>query len=837
MLTIRVKNRALIALITAIIMSLALVLVAAIGLSRTGNVISEFESRSLPDVRVALDLSEGAAQLAALAPYIASASQPALLNQHQERISIRFEELFQTVDSISDDDFSADLLKQLSSLQVSANQLSQLVARNLFLAEALVSRQYQLKFSGYQKRLQDHLVGVFKLEDLELLMRDLSDPLGNQPELLDRLMARLQQIESADDSELIHFLQFAQENIAEQQLNNRRKQYLLVSIRVQAEYLSNAVNQFANQIQQQVVDQQHRAQVLISGVFWSMVSMMALLIVSVVTNYGANLKVLQDLTNVTHDMVRLASGDTRHTSHFAARNDEVGDLLNAYQVFRDHTQQIQQVKEDLEQQKLLLESIFNGMVDGLSVFSADNRLLAWNQQYLKVFGLTAEQVRYQMPLEQVLALLSQNGEEFRDLSGRPIDIHLWTQQRHNEAQSFERIDRAGGVIEFRSRPMANGGFITLHQDLTQRRETELQLQQAKKMEVLGQLTGGVSHDFNNFLTSILGNLELLSMQQTLDEKGLRYLKRALRATENGRELVKKLLAFSHKQILEPELIALDRLIEDTSELLEYSVAERVNLTFNLDAADAQIRVDSVQLQNALLNLTINASGAIEGEGTITIATEAVCMDGKKVVRVSVSDNGRGIPKAIQHRVFEPFFTTKAMGSGSGLGLSSVHGYVKQSGGEIGLQSELDRGTTIWMVWPVAAGPDNIVSPEWRSEPLSLGSHLLFVEDDADVAETMSDLLQKCFSQIHHFSDAESAWQWLLAHDGKVDCVLSDVHLGAPPTGVQLKQRIEAHYSGLRVYLYSGKSRESIEQQFGCLLGDNFLEKPIRAKDLQQLVSA
>jgi signal transduction histidine kinase/CheY-like chemotaxis protein len=831
----RIKNRELTAMVTAVIMSFALVLVAAIGLSQTDKLITQLESKSLPDIRVGLGLAEGVAQVAAFAPYVASINQPSLLEDQSSRLSGRFEQLFSITHEISDQNIQKSLTSKLNAIQMSTNQLSAVIRHNLFLQEELISQRYQLKFSTDEDNQ-----GLLFQKELDLFVQILLHSQNPTDETISNLAKTLNISSILGQQQFKSFIHFAKKNISTTKENNRKKEFLLVSIRIQSEYLSNYVNDYVNSIQDKVFHQQQRAKVLNAQVFWGMVIMMILLIVAVFTNYGINIKVVKDLTNVTDDMVRLSIGDTRQTSRIKPRSDEIGALLNAYQVFRDYTYKIQTVSANIEQQKILLESIFDGMYDGLSVFSKNNCIMAWNKQYLTCLGLKEGDIYLGMPLVEILNLISQNGEVFKDIEGNIIEFSRWTDIRHEKDLCVERHDCSGGIIEFRSKPMGNGGFITLTQDLTYRRETELQLQQAVKMEGLGQLTGGVSHDFNNFLTSILGNLQLLEMQPNLSDNAQRYVKRALRATESGQELVKKLLAFSRKQVLDPEVICVEQLILDTQDLLEYSLDEGVSLHLNLSQEHHHIRIDKVQLQNVLLNLTINSNGAISDYGDITITTMTTEKNGQPWLKILVSDTGKGIPLAIQHRVFEAFFTTKEVGAGSGLGLSSVHGYIIQSGGEIGIESAPTAGTTIWMQWPLLHTEPilEIEPPQHLNLITPTQSMVLLVEDDEQVAQTIIDLLNQDVNQVVHFNNADKAWQWLVRNQNDLLAVLSDVHLVNSSSGVNLKHWVENDFPELPFYLYSGMAKEAIEQQFGCELDERFfLSKPISYRNIHELLLA
>lgn len=231
--------------------------------------------------------------------------------------------------------------------------------------------------------------------------------------------------------------------------------------------------------------------------------------------------------------------------------------------------------------------------------------------------------------------------------------------------------------------------------------------------------------------------------------------------------------------------------------------------------------------------------AISDTGDITISTSKIDKQGEPWLKLMVSDNGKGIPLAIQHRVFEAFFTTKEVGAGSGLGLSSVHGYVIQSGGEIGIESEPNTGTTIWMQWPIAHIEEpQPQSPVVESLPTSINeSMVLLVEDDEQVAQTMIDLLSQDVRHVVHFNNAQQALQWLENNQHHLLVVLSDVHLVNSISGVQLKQKIALSYPQLTTYLYSGMAKEAIEQQFDCQIEEShFLSKPISYQKIHQLIT-
>jgi len=370
--------------------------------------------------------------------------------------------------------------------------------------------------------------------------------------------------------------------------------------------------------------------------------------------------------------------------------------------------------------------------------------------------------------------------------------------------------------------------VTLYSDLTERKEIESQLRQAQKMEVLGQLTGGVAHDFNNLLAAVIGNLQLVEMRLEPDSKARAAAERALTAAERGEQVTQRLLAFSRKQRLEPEVTIVDELIEGVRDLLEYSVGANVDIKLDLNTPDTLILIDPAQLENALLNLAINSASAMPNGGALWLRTRHhKSVDGREGMILEVEDTGAGIPAEFLSRVFEPFFTTKRVGEGSGLGLSMVYGFVKQSQGEVEIDSKPGEGTKV-SIWLPQTDPLQHVS-ETEAVALSVavrgeGQTILVVEDDAQVRVMAEDMLQVLNFRpitVASFDDAIAA----LTTNPEIQLVFSDINLGERRTGIDLKKRVAAEYPNIPVLLTSGLPIEQLRQQFGMQLDISILEKP------------
>ena len=336
-------------------------------------------------------------------------------------------------------------------------------------------------------------------------------------------------------------------------------------------------------------------------------------------------------------------------------------------------------------------------------------------------------------------------------------------------------------------------------DATERRSLEEQLAQARKMEAVGQLTGGVAHDFNNLLTVVLGNIDIMARRAEDETRRTRRIEAVRQAAERGRDLTRQLLAFSRRQHLSPATINVNALIEDFAPLMRQAVGESVTLEVALSPEPLHALVDSTQLETALLNLAVNARDAMPEGGRLAIATRSD--DG--YVAIEVSDTGVGMSQEVRERVFEPFFTTKEVGKGSGLGLSQVYGFVRQSDGDLQLASAPGEGAVFTLRLPASAAAEEVVEPEAKVAVVQGGDeHILLVEDDATVLSLTTDMLTGLGYRVTTATNAAEALDVL--HSGaKVDLMFSDVVMPGGVSGVSLARTARELLPKLNVLLTSG----------------------------------
>jgi len=385
-------------------------------------------------------------------------------------------------------------------------------------------------------------------------------------------------------------------------------------------------------------------------------------------------------------------------------------------------------------------------------------------------------------------------------------------------------------------------LLSVVRDLTERQALEEQLRQSEKMKAIGQLTGGIAHDFNNLLTVILGNADTLA--ESLDDENFRRLAVMTRtAAERGAELTNRLLAFARRQTLEPKLIDVNLLITGMQGLLRRTLGEEVEISILCAADPGTALVDPGQLESAVLNLCLNARDAMSGSGQLTIETANTDLDrtfadstdevvpGEYVV-IAVSDTGSGMPPEIVAKAFEPFFTTKTLGNGTGLGLSMVYGFIKQSHGHAKIYSERDHGTTVKLYLPHAFGEsESRAAPEHKGTVRTGTESILVVEDNDLVRAHVTSLLESLGYKATATCDGRNALHILEQGDNYFDLLFTDVVMPGGINGPQLAERAAKLRPDLRMLFTSGYTENAIVP-LGRLDHDvPLLNKPYRRDEL------
>ena len=354
----------------------------------------------------------------------------------------------------------------------------------------------------------------------------------------------------------------------------------------------------------------------------------------------------------------------------------------------------------------------------------------------------------------------------------------------------------------------------LADQIAERQRTEALLHQAQKMEVVGQLTGGLAHDFNNLLMIISGNLDLIRRRVT-DDRLVERLDQVLLAVRRGAKLTQQLLAFSRIQTLTPESLCINNLLPEIEMLVRRAVGSEISVDFDLVDGLWSCRVDPNQLESAILNLAINSRDAMRNSGRVTISTENVSLDARaaeklgeiapgKYVTITLKDTGSGMPPEILSRVFEPFYTTKEVGKGSGLGLSQVYGFARQSGGHITIQSAVGEGTAVRLYLPWTETV-NVVQPPIAEalEEIPPGhTKILIVEDDNELRELHTQLVKELgYSACSAGAGAEALA--VLEADAEISLLFTDVLMPGGMNGFELASEIRSRRPDIAILMTSG----------------------------------
>ncbi|PSL91480.1 ATP-binding protein [Pseudomonas sp. R9.37] len=438
-------------------------------------------------------------------------------------------------------------------------------------------------------------------------------------------------------------------------------------------------------------------------------------------------------------------------------------------------------------------------------------------------------------------------------NGKPEDV--WMDLYYSPVAGDDQ--QPAGVLAIVVETTAHVNSERLRQELTHnleqrvaaevqaRSSAEAQLRQSQKLEAIGGLTGGVAHDFNNLLQVIAGNLHLLARHEPENAQVQRRVTAAIAAVERGAKLSSQLLAFARRQPLSPAVYNPQRIYAGLGELLQRALGETIHIDVQLPQDSWCINVDRNQLENALLNLAINARDAMQGEGVIRITGDNIILNpddcvGKSVlpgeyVRLAVTDIGVGMSQAVLARVFEPFFTTKREGHGTGLGLSMVFGFVRQSGGHVEVWSEEGKGTVVQMYFPRSLGAEDPDSHPVEAVPHAGGQEtILVVEDNVDVRVTVVELLEQSGYTVLTAEDGDRAMQ-ALQGGVQPDLIFTDVVMPGRVKSTDLADWARAQVPPVAVLFTSGHTRDILSSNHLLSPDIHLLSKPYSPESLTQRV--
>ena len=483
-------------------------------------------------------------------------------------------------------------------------------------------------------------------------------------------------------------------------------------------------------------------------------------------------------------------------------------------------------------------ALFGTSPDSIAVLDLHGRVLDGNV----FFGFPPDKVK---------------GKHFKDLGVIPPEF-----VEHGEAlwaaiASGERIgpvelqicDLTGTErwLEVYAAPVTKGdrpfAIQVISRDISDRKKLEEQLSQSQKMEAVGRLAGGVAHDFNNQLLVILNSAAILTRSLEPGDERLEKVELIRRAAERSVVLTRQLLAFSRKQMIEPAVLDLNRVLADLQPTLQRVVGDGVTVSYSLDEGLGRVNLDPAQVEQILINLAANARDAMPAGGALEVATanlslahphaaSGVLLAAGQYVTLSVVDSGSGMGARTLARIFEPFFTTKGPGNGTGLGLSTVYGMVKQSGGEIGVRSELGSGSAFTIYLPMVEGEPSVSAGlDAPAAEVPPGSRtVLLIEDNYNVRETTRIILEDGGYRVHVAPSAGHGLELFDRLHGEIDLVISDVVM----PGMSMKellQKMKGIEPEVKVLLVSGYSEQVVEEQGVARSGVRFLNKPFTLERL------
>jgi signal transduction histidine kinase/ActR/RegA family two-component response regulator len=494
----------------------------------------------------------------------------------------------------------------------------------------------------------------------------------------------------------------------------------------------------------------------------------------------------------------------------------------------------------------MLENRYQALFDSIPqpVIVSDTgsgRIRAFNAAAMQQYGAAMGDG----PLPDDFAVLARRRQEFT-----PATAVLIRDQRHRNRDGAEvDVELTVRQIDYDGRP----ALLTVAADVSdrmraesERRTAEEQLRQSQKMEVLGQLTGGIAHDFNNMLMVIIDGVDELADRDSLDGEMRKSLQRVAASAERAEDLTRQMLAFSRKQPLRPRPTNVNDLVTDTGKLLRRALGEQVEIDSILADELWTVDVDRAQLETALVNLCLNARDAMPKGGRVLVETRNIVVDAALAahepglaagdhVLITVSDTGHGILPQHADKVFEPFFTTKASGKGSGLGLSMVYGFIKQSRGHIAFSSEVDRGTAFRIYLPRSAAELADGALRRPAEMTGGSERLLVVEDDPQVRASVVRQLHSLGYAVSQAGDGVAGLSAVTEAARPFDLLLTDVVMPGPMNGKALADEVGRRSPATRVVFMSGYTDNILLSRGSIDAGVRLLNKPFRKSDLARMI--
>lgn len=522
-------------------------------------------------------------------------------------------------------------------------------------------------------------------------------------------------------------------------------------------------------------------------------------------------------------------------------NNSAGETTQYILSYRDITE-----REQSNAARMRMAAIVESSEDAIIGKNLQGIVTSWNRGAEKIFGYTAEEmigqsIRCLLPPDreheedEILALIRQ---------GQTIN-HFETVRKRKDERQIRVSLTISPILDAQKNVV---GISKIARDITQTRLLQEQLRHSQKMDALGQLTGGIAHDFNNLLAAIVGNLDLLERSLPGNEEALKRVRTAQKAATRGANLTRRLLAFSSREVLNPGPVSIETTIREIEELAGRTLGPEIRVVAHCNADIPPVTIDAAGLENALLNLLLNARDAMPKGGSVTIGAHIVELgpnyplvqtgeiDSGSYACISVSDTGHGMSRQTLERAVEPFFTTKSREKGTGLGLAMVYGFIKQSGGALRLYSEEGFGTTVSLYLPLTgetAAPAAVV--EAVHPPGKLGGTALLVDDEPALLEIAEAYLTEMGYTVLQAQNGSAALDHL-AQAAEIDLLVTDIIMPGAINGIELAQKVRELRPGIRVIFTSGFPAEALAERSGRLVDGPLLRKPYQRSEFLGIVA-
>ena len=814
-------------------------------LSRSNEILKELHGTTIQQVNRSHELTKQSSIFTASAPFLLNLKSPYLVESEGSKLLDSIDSAIASWQNESpilaggiaqQESILKQLLKmrqQILSLMSEVRQISEYEDRSRIFTQQLAAIEKELQLKLDQAPISEQRDAVRQAQHASHLLITATHETSflSLGEYRRRFLSNYSQYQSRKKSEFIDSLFSDMRSIAlgdEAMFGTRNK---ILQHNVSARRALNDISGSANTLNVLLLDlikqseteiahqREKTSQNIENALFIVAIFGMGSVVMALLCGFYISGYVVKNLNSITTAMTALASGELDYEEpNNTYRMDELGNLREAFKVFRSNALKLSRLNEQLAHKSALFESTFNNINDGIAITSPKGRVLACNPKLNQLLGYfnIASEVSIGSQLERLLSDIVM-----------PAQIkgvnHLIDDHR-------ELRNQLGQIVEIRTSQLPDGGCVWLFSDTTQRRRVEERLSHFQRLESLGQLTGEVAHDFNNVLSAIKTALQLVESNRTDPEGHTSATNRIEDAVDLGGSLTHRLLAFAKKQRLEPKTVELNELVSGVSELIALSLGDRIDLLVKPAVKPVHVFIDPLQLESALLNLCMNSANAIDGNGVIEIV---ITRENYNSASITVVDQGCGMSNEVLHRAIEPFYSTRRGGNGSGLGLSIVYGFLKQSGGDLQIVTELGVGTSV-TVSLNTVNPLEVIrtNADVRVEPLN--GTILVVEDDAATLQYAGNTLREIGQHPIEVKDYQSAKTYL-ERGLSFTTLFTDLHLGGEKTGWDLARHCIECNAASNIIVTSGKSNELDSPPEDLIDNVVLLAKPYKPKDLKKII--